>query len=64
MDLSAPSLEDPTVPPQKIIVDPSLRTVAGSGSKGVDAPAPEVIALMEDRFKNFAVENITHVVIQ
>lgn len=73
-DQPTPDFEDPRIPPQKIVVDPSLRSVkiAGSGRSDsdsiyldhLDVPVPEVMALTEDRFKNFAVDKITHVVIQ
>lgn len=45
-----------------IEVDPSLRTVTQGDA--IDAPVPEVRALTEERFNNFDLDGITHVVIE
>jgi hypothetical protein len=45
-----------------IEVDPSLRTITQGDT--IDTPVPEVRALTEDRFNDFGLDSVTHVVIE
>jgi hypothetical protein len=52
--------------PPEVPVDPSLRTITLGvpDDAAIDAPVPEARATTEERFQDFDLISITHVVIQ